>query len=111
MPPLTPAVVHVLLSLAEGERHGYAILKDVQRQTEHRVRLGPGTLYGTLQRLMELGWVEETEGPREPVDERRRYYRLTRTGRDALKAEVARLESLVRAARARRVVPRTSRSS
>jgi DNA-binding PadR family transcriptional regulator len=110
MRPLTPAVVHVLLSLAEGERHGYAILKDVQRQTEGRVRLGPGTLYGTLQRLMELGWVEETDGPAEPVDERRRYYRLSRAGREALKTEIARLESLVHAARARRVVPRTTRS-
>ena len=109
MPPLTPAVVHVLLSLAEGERHGYAILKDVERQTEHRVKLGPGTLYGTLQRLMELGWVEETDGPAEPVDERRRYYRLTRGGREALRAEVARLEALVNAARARRIVPRTTR--
>lgn len=109
MPPLTPAVVHVLLSLAEGERHGYAILKDVERQTEHRVKLGPGTLYGTLQRLMELGWVEETEGPAEPVDERRRYYRLTRGGREALRAEVARFEALVNAARARRIVPRTTR--
>src|SRR5919201_1220163 len=103
MPPLTPAVVHVLLSLADGERHGYAILKDVQHQTEGRVRLGPGTLYGTLQRLMELGWVEETEGPPQPVDERRRYYRLSRAGREALKTEIARLEALVHAARARRV--------
>lgn len=109
MPPLTPAVVHVLLSLAEGERHGYAILKDVERQTEHRVKLGPGTLYGTLQRLMELGWVEETDGPAEPVDQRRRYYRLTRGGREALRAEVVRLEALVNAARARRIVPRTTR--
>ena len=110
MPPLTPAVVHVLLSLAQGERHGYAILKDVQAQTDRRVRLGPGTLYGTLQRLMELGWVEEAEGPPEPVDDRRRYYRLTRSGRDALKAEVARLEALVQTARLRRVVPRPTRS-
>jgi len=109
MPPLTPAVVHVLLSLAEGERHGYAILKDVERQTEHRVKLGPGTLYGTLQRLMELGWVEETDGPAEPVDQRRRYYRLTRGGREALRAEVARLEAVIDAARARRIVPRTTR--
>jgi len=109
MPPLTPAVVHVLLSLAQGERHGYAILKDVERQTALRVRLGPGTLYGTLQRLMELDWVEETDGPAEPVDQRRRYYRLTRGGREALRAEVARLEALVDTARARRIVPRPSR--
>jgi DNA-binding PadR family transcriptional regulator len=110
MHPLTPAVLHVLLSLAEGERHGYAILKDVQTQTDHRVRLGPGTLYGTLQRLMELGWVEETDGPSQPVDERRRYYRLTRSGRDALKAEVVRLEAVVKTARARRIAIRAGRS-
>ena len=63
MPPLTPVVIHVLLSLAGGERHGYGILKDVLQQTQ-TIRLGPGTLYGTLQRLMETGWVEETEDRR-----------------------------------------------
>ena len=63
MAPLTPAVMHVLLSLAGGERHGYAILKEVRLQTSNQIRLGPGTLYGTLQRLMESGWVEETDGP------------------------------------------------
>src|SRR5437588_6104753 len=109
MPPLTPAVMHVLLSLAGGERHGYGILKEVLRQTQNQVRLGPGTLYGTLQRLMESGWVEETDGPGHARDERRRYYRLTRSGRDALKAEVDRLDALVRAARAQNIVPRTSR--
>jgi DNA-binding PadR family transcriptional regulator len=68
--------MHVLLSLAGGERHGYAILKEVLLQTNDQVRLGPGTLYGTLQRLMESGWVEETDGPGSVPDERRRYYRL-----------------------------------
>jgi DNA-binding PadR family transcriptional regulator len=105
MVPLTPAVVHVLLSLAGGERHGYGILKDVLHQTNERVRLGPGTLYGTLQRLMEAGWVEECTGSAR-VEERRRYYRLTRPGRDALQAEVDRLDLLVRTARAQRIVPR-----
>ena len=109
MPPLTPAVMHVLLSLARGDRHGYAILKDVARQAQNRLRLGPGTIYGTLQRLMETGWVEETDGPTRVVDERRRYYRLTRSGREALTGEVERLDSLVRAARAQRIVPRASR--
>jgi DNA-binding PadR family transcriptional regulator len=109
MPPLTTAVVQVLLSLAGGERHGYGILKDVLRQSQGQVRLGPGTIYGTLQRLMEFGWVEETDGPIRAVDERRRYYRLTRSGREALRAEVDRLDALVRAARAQRVIPRTSR--
>ena len=105
MPTLTTAVVHVLLSLSGGERHGYGILKDVLQQSEGRVRLGPGTIYGTLQRLMELGWVEETDGPARVVDERRKHYRLTRAGKEALAAEVDRLEGIVRAAR----LPRASR--
>jgi DNA-binding PadR family transcriptional regulator len=109
MAPLTPAVMHILLSLAGGERHGYAILKEVLQQTNDRVRLGPGTLYGTLQRLMEAGWVEETDGPGGDADERRRFYRLSRSGRAALKVEVDRLDALVREARARGIVPRTSR--
>jgi DNA-binding PadR family transcriptional regulator len=109
MAPLTPAVMHVLLSLSGGERHGYAILKEVLLHTNNQVRLGPGTLYGTLQRLMECGWVEETDGPGGDTDERRRYYRLSRSGREALKAEVDRLDALVRGARARGIVPRTSR--
>ena len=107
--PLTPAVMHVLLALAGGDRHGYGILKEVLRQTNDEVRLGPGTIYGTLQRLMACGWVEESDGPARGVDERRRYYRLTRSGRDALKSEVDRLGSLVRAARAHRIVPRSGR--
>src|SRR5688500_8073980 len=107
--PLTPAVVHVLLALAGSERHGYAIQKEVQRQTDGRVRMGPGTLYGTLQRLMDSSWVEEVERPARDVDERRRYYRLTRDGRQALKTEMARLDALVKLARAQRVVPDSSR--
>src|SRR5262245_31745657 len=107
--PLTAAVFHILLSLAAGPRHGYGILKDVLRQTDQQVRLGPGTLYGTLGRLMEAGWVEESNGPGDPSDERRRYYRLTRAGRDALRAEVERLDSLLRAARAERIIPRGTR--
>ena len=100
MPPLTPAVVHVMLSLAAGERHGYAILKDVQRQSNQALRFGPGTIYGTLQRLMEAGWVEETTAPAAPVDERRRYYRLTESGRAVARAEAARMESVLAAVRA-----------
>jgi DNA-binding PadR family transcriptional regulator len=110
MLPLTPAVVHVLLALAGGERHGYAILKDVQRQSASRLRFGPGTIYGTLQRLMEMGWVEEVPAPRASTDERRRYYRLTRDGREALKGEVDRLGALLDLARAHRIQPRSSRS-
>ena len=103
MVPLTPAVLHVLLALAEGERHGYAILKDVQRQSDQQFTLGPGTIYGTLQRLMESGWVEETDPPASATDARRRYYRLTRDGRDALRLEVDRLRSVLSIARQRRV--------
>ena len=109
MPPLTPAVFHILLALAGGKRHGYAISKEVQRHTDGQVRMGPGTLYGTLQRLLDQGWVEAVEGP-EKADERRRYYRLKGLGRRALEAEVERMDLLVRAARAERVVSRTSRS-
>ena len=109
MPPLTPAVVHVLLSLAGGERHGYAILKDVERQSASQLRFGPGTIYGTLQRLMDAGWVEETEAPAEATDPRRRYFRLTRDGRAALRAEVDRLGVLLDVARSHRIEPRGSR--
>jgi DNA-binding PadR family transcriptional regulator len=82
---------------------------DIYPQTQDKVRLGPGTLYGTLQRLMESGWVEEADGPGESGDERRRYYRLTKGGRMALEAEVNRLDALVRTAKAHRIVPRHSR--
>ena len=109
MVPLTPAVFHVLLALAGGRRHGYAILKDVERQTDGGMRMGPGTLYGTLQRMMDQGLVEEAPPPAQPVDVRRRYYHLSRAGRAALKAEVERMEQLVRAARDRRVVVKPSR--
>ena len=109
MAPLTPAVVHVLLALADGDRHGYAILKDVQRQSGSRLRFGPGTIYGTLQRLMDAGWVEESAAPVAATDERRRYYRLTRSGREALKAEIDRLGDLLDVARAHRIHPRGSR--
>ena len=106
---MTPAVVHVLLALAGGERHGYAILKDIQLNAGSRLRFGPGTIYGTLQRLMEAGWVEEVPSPGADVDQRRRYYRMTRDGREALGAEVDRLGALLDTARAHRIRPRVSR--
>jgi DNA-binding PadR family transcriptional regulator len=100
--PLTPAVFHILLALSGGERHGYAIMKEAERLSDGRVRLGPGTIYGTLQRLIESGWVAEAPraGPRTVDGRARRYYRLAPGGRQALEAEVRRLELLVRAARA-----------
>jgi DNA-binding PadR family transcriptional regulator len=109
MAAMTPAVVHVLLALAGGERHGYAILKDVQLHAGSQLRFGPGTIYGTLQRLMEAGWVEGSAPPAADVDQRRRYYRMTRDGREALRAEVDRLGSILDAARAHRIQPRGSR--
>jgi DNA-binding PadR family transcriptional regulator len=109
MAAMTPAVVHVLLALAGGERHGYAILKDVQLHVGQRLRFGPGTIYGTLQRLMEAGWVEEAAPPGVDTDQRRRYYRMTRAGREALRVEVDRLGALLDTARAHRIQPRGSR--
>jgi DNA-binding PadR family transcriptional regulator len=108
MSPLTPAVFHILLALAGSERHGYAIQKEIQRHTNGQFRMGPGTLYGTIQRLLELGWIEEsTKAARKVIDERRRrYYRLTQSGRRALDAEVERMDALLRTARAERVIPR-----
>ena len=98
---LTPVVFHILLALATGERHGYGILKEALDQSEGRVRLGAGTLYGSLQRLIEAGWVTEAPGagPRTFNGRYRRYYRITSKGRKALDAEVVRLQSTLRAAR------------
>lgn len=106
---MTPAVFHVLLALTAGERHGYAILKDILERTHGKVRMQAGTLYGTLQRLLDLGWVEEVDAPDDEVDARRRYYRLGREGRDALRAEVARMDELVKVARAAHVSPKARR--
>ena len=100
--PLTPAEFQVLLALAEGERHGYAIMQDVKAQTNGQLTIGPGTLYTLLDRLLTSGIIEES--PRRPElneDQRRRYYRLGRLGRRVLEAEAQRLEALVRAARRR----------
>ena len=101
MEPLTPAVFHVLLALADGERHGYAIMQDVAASTGGAFRMGPGTLYGTLKRMLAAGLVAEA-GERQDSsmnEERRRYYRITPNGRQAVMGESKRLESLVRIAR------------
>ena len=79
--PLPRASFLVLLALSDRPRHGLAIVEHVEESTKGRVKMGPGTLYGTLHRLMEGGWVEEVDRPSRSVDERRRYYRLTRGGR------------------------------
>jgi len=99
--PLTTAMFHVLLALADGEKHGYAILKEVARRTEGKVRLSAGTLYGIIKRLNGEGWIAESDA--RPVasldDERRRYYRLTELGRRVATTEARRLEELVEMAR------------
>ncbi|HXY32356.1 MAG TPA: PadR family transcriptional regulator [Gemmatimonadaceae bacterium] len=104
--PLTPAVLHILLALAEGPRHGYAIAQEVEELTGGGVRMGPGTLYGSLQRLLAAGLVDETaQRPRaEADDERRRYYRLTAGGRRALEMELKRLAAVVAAARRKQLL-------
>lgn len=101
--PLTPAVFHVLLALADGERHGYAIMQSVLEATDGRIAMGPGTLYGTIKRLLDPGLIEESEARPDPEldDDRRRYYRLTPLGRRVLGAESRRYATLVRLARAR----------
>lgn len=97
--PLSPAALHILLALASQDRHGYGIMREVARQSDDRYRLGPGTLYDNLQRLLEHGIVEESS-PRSSVDDpRRRYYRLTQFGRRLLATEITRLEGVVREAR------------
>lgn len=103
--PLTPAVFHILLALAGGKSHGYAIMQEVERLTAGRLTIGPGTLYRSIQRMVLDGLIEELELRVEHEDdERRRYYRLTPFGSRVARAEARRLASLVRAARARRLL-------
>lgn len=106
-PPPSRQVYHILLALAGGERHGYALMQDVEQLTGGEIRLGPGTLYGALKRLVADGLVKESRRRRDPEDsdERRRYYALTDRGRRLLGAETARMEQAVRLAR--RLIPRT----
>lgn len=112
MEPLTPAVFHILLSLADGEKHGYAIMQEVGERTDGALVMGPGTLYGTLKRMLEAGLVEESGERPDPAmdDQRRRYYRMTRQGRRAASQEAARLDALVRAARAKSLLRRPQRA-
>ena len=104
--PLTPALFHVLLSLADGDKHGYAILKDVDRRTEGKVALGASSLYAVLKRLLAEGLVEEAAERPDPAldDERRRYFRLTAFGRRAAVAELKRLEAVLAQGRAKRLL-------
>lgn len=107
MLPLTPAVFHIMLALAGGESHGYGIMLEVERLTSGQMNLGPGTLYRSIQRLLLDGMIEESKesNDSEEDDERRRYYRLTPLGLEVAQAESRRLESLVKAARQRKLLP------
>ena len=106
--PLTPAMFHILLALADRERHGYHIMREVEERTEGMVRLGPGTLYGSIKRMLSDGLVEESGERPDPEmdDERRRYYRLTDFGYRVATAEAERLAGLVRSARSKKLLSR-----
>ena len=108
--PLAPATLHILLSLAAEDLHGYGIMQEVLRQSEGRYKLGPGTLYDNLQRLMEQDMVQEATRRPGNDDPRRRYYRLTSLGRGVLAAEIERLDGVVREARLRLQSPRPRRA-
>ncbi len=120
--PLTPAVLHILLALADGRRnadqasvgrHGYAVAQEVEAMTDGQIRMGPGTLYGSIQRMLTSGLIEEVPRARTAArgvgasdeDERRRYYRLTALGGRVLELELARLARVVVIARAKRLLP------
>jgi DNA-binding PadR family transcriptional regulator len=97
--PLSPANLYILLSLAAEDRHGYGIMQEVARQSDGQYKLGPGTLYDNLQKLMNQGIVEDAPRRSPDDDPRRRYYRLTSFGRRVLAADIERLEELIRAAK------------
>lgn len=108
--PLSPATLHILLALAAEPLHGYAIMQEVKRQSEGRYKLGPGTLYDNLQKLMAQGIVEEPARRVKDDDPRRRYYRLTTLGRSVLTEEIGRLEGVIREARLRLQFPKPRRA-
>src|SRR4051794_26518118 len=104
--PLTPAVLHILLALAERERHGYAIAQDVESATDGQMRMGPGTLYGSMQRMLTASLIEEAPRRKraESDDERRRYYRITSFGGRVMELELERLDAVVALARDKRLL-------
>ena len=105
--PLPAAVFHILISLADRDRHGYSIMQDVAARTDGKVQLSAGTLYSSIRRMLEQGLIEELPESPDPssTDERRRYYRLTRFGKRVAAAEVERLTALVKQARVTGLVP------
>ena len=104
--PLTPAMFHILLALADKERHGYEIMREVDERTEGKMRVGPGTLYGSIKRMLNDGLIEELDERPDPEldDERRRYYRLSDFGRRVAIAEAERLDKLVKSARSKKLL-------
>lgn len=106
MLPLSPAVFHILLALADGEKHGYGIMKEITQRTDGSMRIGPGTLYGSIGRMLESGLIEASTDRPDPEldDERRRYYRLTNFGLRVAEAESRRLAQLLRIAQAKQVL-------
>ncbi len=105
--PLTPAVLHILLALATEERHGYAIMKQVERESRGKVKMGPGTLYGSIGRMMMAGLIRESDKRPDPAmdDERRIYYAITAAGQKALEAELDRYREVVAVATEKRLTP------
>ncbi|HJR82016.1 MAG TPA: PadR family transcriptional regulator [Anaerolineales bacterium] len=108
-PPLTPAVFHILLALSSGERHGYGIMKQVEADSQGKVTMGPGTLYGSLKRMLDAGLVRESDKRVDPEmdDERRIYYQITGTGAETLTAELERYQRIVTIAQRRKLFPKT----
>jgi DNA-binding PadR family transcriptional regulator len=94
--PISPTVFHILLSLGEGERHGYALKREIAKRTGGKLKLGPGVLYGSINKMLDLGLIEESNERPDPHldDERRRYYRITILGRQVARAEAARMREL-----------------
>ena len=104
--PLPSAAFQIMLALADGDLHGYAIMRQVEEQTGGRLRLGPGTLYGSIQTLLEGKLIEEVYGPEdtEAPQERRRYYRLTSAGRKQARSEAEKMADVLRVARVRKIL-------
>jgi DNA-binding PadR family transcriptional regulator len=108
IPPLTPAVFHILLALSSGERHGYGIMKQVEADSQGKVSMGPGTLYGSLKRMLDAGLIRESDKRVDPEmdDERRIYYQITGMGAEALAAELERYRRIVTIAQQRKLDPK-----
>lgn len=104
--PLTPAVLHILLALSSGERHGYGIMKEVEAESQGKVKMGPGTLYGSLGRMIQAGLIRESDKKVDPKldDERRIYYAITGLGKAKLAAELERYREVVAVARRKQLV-------